>query len=61
MLFVEPVPLGGDARAGTAAVFAALVALKFRQETGKGQYIDSSSSEVISVWVAWEADSNRPV
>jgi len=39
---------GGDARAGTAAVFAALVALKFRQETGKGQYIDSSSSEVIN-------------
>ena len=39
---------GGDARAGTAAVFATLVALKFRQETGKGQYIDSSSSEVIN-------------
>ncbi|RVU03222.1 CoA transferase [Novosphingobium umbonatum] len=39
---------GGDARAGTAAVFAAMVALKFRQETGKGQYIDSSSSEVIN-------------
>jgi crotonobetainyl-CoA:carnitine CoA-transferase CaiB-like acyl-CoA transferase len=39
---------GGDARAGTAAVFAALVALKLRQETGKGQYIDSSSSEVIN-------------
>jgi benzylsuccinate CoA-transferase BbsF subunit len=42
---------GGDARAGTAAVFAALVALKFRQETGKGQYIDSSSSEVINSMV----------
>ncbi|HUO23455.1 MAG TPA: CoA transferase [Caulobacteraceae bacterium] len=39
---------GGDARAGTAAVFAALVALKFRQETGKGQFIDSSSCEVIN-------------
>jgi crotonobetainyl-CoA:carnitine CoA-transferase CaiB-like acyl-CoA transferase len=39
---------GGDARAGTAAVFAALVALKFRQETGKGQYIDASSCEVIN-------------
>jgi crotonobetainyl-CoA:carnitine CoA-transferase CaiB-like acyl-CoA transferase len=39
---------GGDARAGTAAVFAALVALKFRQETGRGQYIDSSSCEVIN-------------
>lgn len=39
---------GGDARAGTAAVFATLVALKFRQETGKGQYIDSSSCEVIN-------------
>jgi len=39
---------GGDARAGTAAVFAALMALKFRQQTGKGQYIDSSSCEVIN-------------
>jgi crotonobetainyl-CoA:carnitine CoA-transferase CaiB-like acyl-CoA transferase len=39
---------GGDARAGTAAVFATLVALKVRQETGKGQYIDSSSCEVIN-------------
>ncbi len=39
---------GGDARAGTAAVFSALVALKFRQETGKGQYIDASSCEVIN-------------
>jgi crotonobetainyl-CoA:carnitine CoA-transferase CaiB-like acyl-CoA transferase len=39
---------GGDARAGTAGVFAVLVALKFRQETGKGQYIDSSSCEVIN-------------
>jgi crotonobetainyl-CoA:carnitine CoA-transferase CaiB-like acyl-CoA transferase len=42
---------GGDARAGTAAVFAALLALKFRQETGKGQYIDSSSCEVINSMV----------
>ncbi len=42
---------GGDARAGTAAVFAAIVALKFRQETGKGQYIDSSSCEVINSMV----------
>lgn len=39
---------GGDARAGTAAVFATLVALKFRQETGRGQYVDSSSCEVIN-------------
>ncbi|TPE47471.1 CaiB/BaiF CoA transferase family protein [Amaricoccus solimangrovi] len=39
---------GGDARAGTAAVFAALVALRFRQQTGKGSYIDSSSCEVIN-------------
>jgi formyl-CoA transferase len=39
---------GGDARAGTAAVFAALIALKFRQQTGKGQFIDSSSCEVIN-------------
>ena len=42
---------GGDARAGTAAVFAALVALKLRQETGRGQYIDSSSSEVINAMI----------
>ncbi|MCC7461539.1 MAG: CoA transferase [Gammaproteobacteria bacterium] len=39
---------GGDARAGTAGVFATLIALKFRQQTGKGQYIDSSSCEVIN-------------
>lgn len=39
---------GGDARAGTAAVFSALIALKFRQQTGKGQWIDSSSCEVIN-------------
>lgn len=39
---------GGDARAGTAAVFAAMIALRFRQQTGRGQYIDSSSCEVIN-------------
>jgi crotonobetainyl-CoA:carnitine CoA-transferase CaiB-like acyl-CoA transferase len=39
---------GGDARAGTAAVFAALIALKFRQQSGKGRWIDSSSCEVIN-------------
>lgn len=39
---------GGDARAGTAAVFSALIALKFRQQTGRGQYVDSSSCEVIN-------------
>jgi len=39
---------GGDARAGTAAVFTAVIALKFRQQTGQGQYIDSSSCEVIN-------------
>lgn len=39
---------GGDARAGTAAVFAALMALTVRRRTGRGQYIDSSSCEVIN-------------
>lgn len=39
---------GGDARAGTAAVFAAMMALNLRAQTGKGMYIDSSSSEVIN-------------
>lgn len=39
---------GGDARAGTAAVFAALMALVVRQQTGRGQYIDSASCEVIN-------------
>ncbi|WP_172328945.1 CaiB/BaiF CoA-transferase family protein [Mangrovicoccus sp. HB161399] len=39
---------GGDARAGTAAVFAALMALTVRRQTGRGQYIDSSSCEVIN-------------
>jgi crotonobetainyl-CoA:carnitine CoA-transferase CaiB-like acyl-CoA transferase len=39
---------GGDARAGTAAVFAALMALNLRQQSGEGSYIDSSSCEVIN-------------
>lgn len=39
---------GGDARAGTAAVFAALMALNLRNRHGRGCWIDSSSSEVIN-------------
>jgi crotonobetainyl-CoA:carnitine CoA-transferase CaiB-like acyl-CoA transferase len=39
---------GGDARAGTAAVFAALTALNLRQQHGRGCYIDSSSCETIN-------------
>lgn len=39
---------GGDARSGTAGVFAILMALNLRQRTGQGQYIDQSSCEVIN-------------
>ena len=36
-----------DARSGTAAAFAVLMALIIRQRTGKGQYIDISSCEAL--------------
>ena len=37
-----------DARSGTAAAFAALMALNIRQRTGQGQYIDLASGEALS-------------
>jgi len=37
-----------DARIGNAAAFATLVALNYRQETGKGQFIDLSAREALS-------------
>jgi crotonobetainyl-CoA:carnitine CoA-transferase CaiB-like acyl-CoA transferase len=37
-----------DARSGTAAAFAALMALNIRQRTGQGQYIDMASGEALS-------------
>jgi benzylsuccinate CoA-transferase BbsF subunit len=37
-----------DARSGTAAAFAALMALNLRQRTGQGQYIDLASGEALS-------------
>lgn len=39
---------GGDARAGNAGVFSILMALNIRRRTGRGQYIDQSSCEVIN-------------
>jgi benzylsuccinate CoA-transferase BbsF subunit len=40
-----------DARSGTAAAFAALMALNIRQRTGQGQYIDLASGEALSCLV----------
>jgi len=37
-----------DSRIGNAAAFAILVALNYRQETGKGQFIDLSGREALS-------------
>lgn len=37
-----------DARSGTAAAFAVLMALVIRQRTGQGQYIDMSSCEALN-------------
>jgi benzylsuccinate CoA-transferase BbsF subunit len=37
-----------DARSGTAAAFAVLMALTIRQRTGQGQYIDMSSCEALN-------------
>ena len=43
-----------DLRAGTNAAFAILSALTYRQETGKGQYMDFSCSEGVGVLVGGE-------
>jgi benzylsuccinate CoA-transferase BbsF subunit len=40
-----------DARAGTAAAFAVLMALNIRKRTGQGQYIDLSSSEALNTLI----------
>ncbi|BBB01360.1 putative CoA transferase [Actinacidiphila reveromycinica] len=37
-----------DARSGTAAAFAVLMALAIRRRTGQGQYIDMASGEALS-------------
>ena len=49
----EPNPgtSSNDARSGTAAAFAALMALVIRQRTGEGQYIDLSASEALNALV----------
>jgi crotonobetainyl-CoA:carnitine CoA-transferase CaiB-like acyl-CoA transferase len=40
-----------DSRAGTAGTFAILMALNLRDQTGEGQYIDLSSSEMLNAMV----------
>jgi crotonobetainyl-CoA:carnitine CoA-transferase CaiB-like acyl-CoA transferase len=40
-----------DARSGTAAAFAVLMAMVIRQQTGRGQYIDLSSCEALNTLV----------
>lgn len=48
-----PMPLSGavDLRVGTTSAFAILAALCYRQRTGKGQYIDLSSTETVSALI----------
>ncbi len=48
-----PMPLSGavDLRVGTTSAFAILAALCYRQRTGKGQYIDLSSTEAVSTLI----------
>jgi benzylsuccinate CoA-transferase BbsF subunit len=48
-----PMPLSGavDLRVGTTSAFAILAALYYRQRTGKGQYIDLSSTEAVSALI----------
>jgi crotonobetainyl-CoA:carnitine CoA-transferase CaiB-like acyl-CoA transferase len=43
-----------DSRAGTAGTFAMLMALNIREQTGAGQYIDLSSSELLNALVGDE-------
>ena len=51
-----PVMMGGsiDLRAGTAAAFAMIAGLHYRDRTGIGQFIDASSSEAIGMHIAEE-------
>jgi benzylsuccinate CoA-transferase BbsF subunit len=48
-----PMPLSGavDLRVGTTSAFAVLAALHYRARTGKGQYIDLSSTEAVSALI----------
>ena len=48
-----PVPLTGaiDIRSATTSAFAILAALNYRQRTGRGQHIDLSSQETITVLI----------
>jgi benzylsuccinate CoA-transferase BbsF subunit len=48
-----PMPLSGavDLRVGTTSAFAILAALHYRARTGKGQYIDLSSTEAVSALI----------
>ena len=47
----RPAPLMGtiDLRVGSTSAFAVLAALYYRKRTGKGQFIDLSSAEAVSV------------
>ena len=51
-----PVMMGGsiDLRAGTAAALAMLAGFHYRERTGRGQFIDASSSEAIGMHIAEE-------
>jgi crotonobetainyl-CoA:carnitine CoA-transferase CaiB-like acyl-CoA transferase len=44
----SPGTSSNDARSGTAATFAVLMALVMRQQTGQGQYIDLSACEALN-------------
>ncbi len=63
----QPVPLSGsvDLRVGTMCSFAMLAALHHRDQTGEGQHIDVSSTEVLSsmmgdAFVEYSATGNVP-
>ena len=47
----SPGTSSNDARSGTAAAFAVLVALVARQQTGQGQYIDLSACEALNALI----------
>ncbi|MCY3559011.1 MAG: CaiB/BaiF CoA-transferase family protein [Chloroflexi bacterium] len=51
-----PVMMGGsiDLRAGTAAAMAMVAGLHYRERTGRGQFIDASSSEAIGMHIPEE-------
>lgn len=51
-----PVMMGGsiDLRAGTAAALAMIAGFHYRERTGRGQFIDASSSEAIGMHIGEE-------